>query len=130
MAKTAEQFGFDFEASWLHSLGGMPSYKIAGEVNSKYGLSLDPQAVSTFKMASFAAIEDKGDIIPCTHSLLLEHLGSKKIAVGTGSQRKSAEQLLEKTDILNKLDILVTATDVKITSQTQIHSLMLVLEWV
>ncbi|MCW4438647.1 beta-phosphoglucomutase family hydrolase [Vibrio splendidus] len=111
--QTAEEFGFHFEASWLHSLGGMPSYKIAGEVNSKYGLSLDPQAVSTFKMASFAAIEDKGDIIPCTHSLLLENLGSKKIAVGTGSQRKSAEQLLDKTDILSKLDILVTATDVK-----------------
>ncbi|KAA8679874.1 beta-phosphoglucomutase family hydrolase [Vibrio gigantis] len=111
--QTAEQFGFDFEASWLHSLGGMPSYKIAGEVNNKYGLSLDPQAVSTFKMASFSAIEDKGGIIPCTHSLLLEHLGSKKIAVGTGSQRKSAEQLLERTNILNKLDVLVTATDVK-----------------
>ena len=111
--QTAEEFGFHFEASWLHSLGGMPSYKIAGEVNSKYGLSLDPQAVSTFKMASFAAIEDKGDIIPCTYSLLIEHLGNKKIAVGTGSQRKSAEQLLDKTDILNKLDILVTATDVK-----------------
>ena len=111
--QTALEFGFHFEASWLHSLGGMPSYKIAGEVNSKYGLSLDPQAVSQFKMASFAAIEDKGDIIPCTHSLLLEHLGNKKIAVGTGSQRKSAEQLLEKTNILSKLDILVTATDVK-----------------
>lgn len=111
--QTAEEFGFYFEASWLHSLGGMPSYKIAGEVNSKYGLSLDPQAVSTFKMASFADIEDKGDIIPCTYSLLIDHLGDKKIAVGTGSQRKSAEQLLDKTDILSKLDILVTATDVK-----------------
>ncbi len=61
----------------------MPSYKIAGEVNSKYGLSLDPQAVSTFKMASFAAIEAKGDVILCNALLLLEHLGSKKIAVGT-----------------------------------------------
>ncbi|NOH31843.1 beta-phosphoglucomutase family hydrolase [Vibrio chagasii] len=111
--QTAQEFGFHFEASWLHSLGGMPSYKIAGEVNRKYGLTLDPQAVSKFKMASFAAIEDKGDVIACTHSLLLEHLGNKKIAVGTGSQRKSAEQLLEKTNILSKLDILVTATDVK-----------------
>ena len=44
---------------------------------------------------------------------MLEHLGNKKIAVGTGSQRKSAEQLLEKTNILSKLDILVSATDVK-----------------
>ncbi len=23
--QTAEEFGFHFEASWLHSLGGMPS---------------------------------------------------------------------------------------------------------
>ena len=58
--QTAQEFGFHFEASWLHSLGGMPSYKIAGEVNSKYGLSLDSQALSKFKMAPFEAIEDKG----------------------------------------------------------------------
>lgn len=37
----------------------------------------------------------------------------KKLAVGTGSQRKSAEHLLTKTDILAKLDSLVTATDVQ-----------------
>jgi len=110
---TAEHFGFEFEASWLHSLGGMPSYKIAGEVNAKYGLSLDPQAVSAFKMATFADIEEKGDVIACTHDLLLEHYGEKRIAVGTGSQRKSAETLLTKTNILEKLDSLVTATDVQ-----------------
>lgn len=76
--QTAEHFGFEFEASWLHSLGGMPSYKIAGEVNAKYGLSLVPQEVSAYKMDAFAKIEDKGDVIPCTHELLLEHYGNKK----------------------------------------------------
>ena len=48
--QTAEEFDFHFEASWLHSLGGMPSYKNAGEVNSHYGLSLDPQTVSRFQI--------------------------------------------------------------------------------
>ncbi|GMM89182.1 beta-phosphoglucomutase family hydrolase [Vibrio fortis] len=112
--QTANHFGFEFEASWLHSLGGMPSYKIAGEVNAKYGLSLDPKAVSAFKMDAFANIENKGDVISCTHDLLLKHYGDKRLAVGTGSQRKSAETLLAKTDILPKLDSLVTATDVEL----------------
>ncbi|QFT12755.1 beta-phosphoglucomutase family hydrolase [Vibrio sp. THAF190c] len=111
--QTANHFGFEFEASWLHSLGGMPSYKIAGEVNAKYGLSLNPKAVSAFKMDAFANIENKGDVISCTHDLLLEYYGKKRLAVGTGSQRKSAETLLAKTDILPKLDSLITATDVE-----------------
>tara|TARA_B100001057_G_C22551922_1_gene833824 strand:+ start:520 stop:711 length:192 start_codon:yes stop_codon:yes gene_type:complete len=28
--QTAQEYGFHFEASWLDSLSGMPSYKIAG----------------------------------------------------------------------------------------------------
>ncbi|ENO1828443.1 HAD-IA family hydrolase [Vibrio vulnificus] len=82
--KTAEHFQFPFEQLWIHSLGGMPSFKIAAEINKKYGLSLVPMAVSQFKMA-----------------------------VGTGSQRESAIRLLTKANLLDKLDALVSATEVQ-----------------
>tara|TARA_Y100001956_G_scaffold81437_1_gene99016 strand:+ start:1168 stop:1770 length:603 start_codon:yes stop_codon:yes gene_type:complete len=110
---TALEFGFPFSAEWLHSLGGMPSYKIAAEVNKKHGMNLDQASVSQFKMKTFADIPEKGEPIECTNAILDYFYGSKRLAVGTGSQRKSATSLLESTGILSKLDAVVTATDVE-----------------
>ncbi len=109
---TAERFGFPFTQEWLHSLGGMPSFKIVLEINKLHGLSLDPKTVAKFKMDTFAAMELHGDIIPCTNNVLEEYLGQKKIAVGTGSQRESAMRLLSRSGLLDKLDAVVTASDV------------------
>ncbi|MGR5236912.1 beta-phosphoglucomutase family hydrolase [Vibrio alfacsensis] len=110
---TADRFNFPFHQDWLHSLGGMPSFKIVSEVNREHGLSLDPKTVSRFKMDTFAEMEQHGEIIPCTNIVLEQFLGSKKVAVGTGSQRDCALRLLAKAGILRKLDAVVTATDVE-----------------
>lgn len=110
---TATEFGFPFTQEWLHSLGGMPSYKIAAEVNKKHGLALDPMAVSAFKMKAFSGLENFGLPIESTNEVLEHFYGKKKIAVGTGSQRESAMRLLSESQILDKLDTVVTATDVK-----------------
>ena len=110
---TADRFEFPFCQDWFHSLGGMPSFKIVIELNNKHGLSLDPKQVSKFKMETFAAMELHGEIIPCTNVVLEEYRGFKKIAVGTGSQRDSAMRLLSHAGLLDKLDIVVTATDVE-----------------
>lgn len=53
---TADEFGFEFDEAWFHSLGGMPSPKITLEVNKAQGLALEPSAVSNFKMKAFVAI--------------------------------------------------------------------------
>ncbi|MCW8336134.1 beta-phosphoglucomutase family hydrolase [Vibrio paucivorans] len=111
-SQTAEHFKFPFTKEWLHSLGGMPSVKIVGEINRKHGMALIPREVSEFKMSTFASFEDFGAIIPCTNHVLNEFYGKKKMAVGTGSQRDSANRLLDTTGIINKLDAVVTATDV------------------
>ncbi|WPC75660.1 beta-phosphoglucomutase family hydrolase [Vibrio porteresiae] len=109
---TAEQFNFPFDGAWLHSMGGMPSFKIVHEINQRYGLSLDAKTVSENKMRIFTELSDQGDLIPVTNEVLNRFLGKKKIAVGTGSQRGMATQLLTRTGLLPKLDALVTATDV------------------
>ncbi|MGY0615394.1 beta-phosphoglucomutase family hydrolase [Vibrio sp. FJH11] len=109
---TADRFEFPFCQDWLHSLGGMPSFKIVMELNNLHGLSLDPESVAKFKMDTFSAMELHGDIIACTNIVLDEYLGVKKIAVGTGSQRESAMRLLSHSGILDKLDVVVTASDV------------------
>lgn len=110
---TADRFDFPFCQDWLHSLGGMPSFKIVSELNNKHGLALDPKQVSKFKMETFAAMELHGEIIPCTNVVLEEYRGFKKIAVGTGSQRESAMRLLSHAGLLDKLDTVVTASDVE-----------------
>lgn len=109
---TADFFNFPYEPQWLHSMGGMPSYKIVGEINRKFGLELEPMAVAEHKMRAFTAIEETGALIPDTYAVFQHHLGSKKIAVGTGSQRISAEKLLSRVGVLDKLDAVVTATEV------------------
>lgn len=110
--KTAEQFGFPFDQSWLHSLGGMPSFKIASEINKKYGLALIPEEVSHFKMAAFSGFDEHGETIECTVQVLEQYLGQKKMAVGTGSQRESAIRLLTNAGLVDKLDAIVSATEV------------------
>lgn len=110
--KTAEQFGFPFDQSWIHSLGGMPSFKIASEINKKYGLALIPEDVSRFKMDTFAAFDKHGETIECTVQVLEQYLGQKKMAVGTGSQRESAIRLLTNAGLVDKLDAIVSATEV------------------
>lgn len=111
-AITAQHFGFEFERTWLHSLGGMPSFKIVSEINRKLALNLDPETVSKYKMHTFTNLKDKGSIIPCSHEVLTHYHGKKKLAVGTGSQRISAMSLLKNHDIVPLLDSIVTATDV------------------
>ncbi len=109
----ADRFDFPFDQEWFHSLGGMPSFKIVNEINRLHDLSLEPQTVAKFKMETFAAMELHGDKIECTNAVLDEYLGQKKIAIGTGSQRDSAMRLLSHSDLLDKLDAVVTASDVE-----------------
>jgi beta-phosphoglucomutase family hydrolase len=110
--KTAQHFSFPFTRKWLNGLGGMPSFKIVAEINREFGLNLDAKEVATFKMETFASIEEQGDTIDCTIEVFEQYHGHKKIAVGTGSQRQSALRLLEKANLYSRLDALVTATDV------------------
>lgn len=110
--QTAHHFDFPYSHEWLHSLGGMPSYKIAAEVNLKHAMSLDPMAVSQFKMKAFSELDDIGQPIPCTVEVLHHFFGQKKLAVGTGSQRVSAVRLLTHARLIDLFDAIVTASDV------------------
>ncbi|CAM4134861.1 beta-phosphoglucomutase family hydrolase [Vibrio neonatus] len=110
--KTADEFGFDFDPTWLHSLGGMPSHKIVLEVNRRFGLELDPVLVSGFKMQQFAQSEVKGELIAITHQVLLDNMDDKKVAIGTGAQQQGAHELLKSRGVFDYFDAVVTATEV------------------
>ncbi|CAM3038538.1 beta-phosphoglucomutase family hydrolase [Vibrio rarus] len=111
--RTADEFGFEFDPQWLHSLGGMPSPKIVLEVNRRFGLQLDPVQVSGFKMLQFANNKNKGELIEITYQVLLQQMKHKKVAIGTGAQRDSAVDLLMARGVFDYFDAVVTATDVE-----------------
>ncbi|MGO1296974.1 MAG: beta-phosphoglucomutase family hydrolase [Vibrio sp.] len=108
----AQRFNFPYDAAWLNSMGGMPSIKIVDVINQRYDLCLDPKAVSDCKMVHFATLEGQATLINATTELLNANYGNKPMAVGTGSQRGFAMAILERTGLLDKLDAVVTATDV------------------
>jgi beta-phosphoglucomutase family hydrolase len=108
----AEKFTFPYDRQWLNSMGGMPSSKIVVEINKRYGINLDPEEVTQFKMATYLAFEFHGEPIAVTNKVLNHFLGKKPIAVGTGSPEGQAHKLLIESGIMPKLDAVVTATDV------------------
>lgn len=109
---TAKHFAFPFDQAWLHSLGGMPSYKIAGEVNKRYGLNLDQQTVSAFKMETFTQLPFHGRPINHTFEVFNHYRDHKPMAIGTGSQRNSAIKLLTEAGVLEAFECVVSATEV------------------
>jgi beta-phosphoglucomutase family hydrolase len=110
--KTAEYFDFPFDKEWLHSLGGMPSPKIAHEVSKRYAIELDCLAVSKRKMAFFAQLSAQANPIAVTFDVFKRYTGIKPMAIGTGSQRLSAMDLLKKAGIVDDFQAIVTANEV------------------
>ncbi|MFV0575399.1 MAG: HAD family hydrolase [Vibrio sp.] len=110
--QTAEQFDFPFEPEWINSMGGMPTQKVAMQLNERYHIVIDPQEVAQTKTGLFATLIDDGNIIDCTFKILKQCYGEKKLAIGTGSNKTNAMLLLEHNGILPMLDAIVTAADV------------------
>ncbi|WP_070966225.1 beta-phosphoglucomutase family hydrolase [Vibrio sonorensis] len=110
---TAQEFGFPFTREWLNGLGGMPSFKIVAQINREFGLNLDATLVSKFKVKTFAKMDVTPATIDCAKQVFDHFVGQLPVAIGTGSQRESAERLLSESGLLDKLDALVTASDVE-----------------
>lgn len=110
---TSEEFNFPYDRPWINGMGGMPSAKIVVEVNRRYELELDVKVVTQFKMAKYLSFGFHGKPISATNKILDHFLGKKRIAVGTGSPQVQAHKLLKETEIFEKLDAVVTASDVQ-----------------
>ncbi|MGO2497908.1 MAG: beta-phosphoglucomutase family hydrolase [Vibrio litoralis] len=111
--QTAEEFNFPFDAEWIHSLGGMPTQKVALLLNERYHIDINPQKVAEMKTGLFAGLIEDANIINCTYDVLKKFYGQKKLAIGTGSNQQNALRLLEHNNLLPLLDIVVTAADVQ-----------------
>ncbi|MBU3020602.1 beta-phosphoglucomutase family hydrolase [Aestuariibacter sp. A3R04] len=111
--KTCEQFGYPFDAEYMHNLGGVPTLETVDLLNEKYVRNHDRETVANFKNSVRAAMQDTPELIQDTHAIFTHYRPFKKIAVGTGAERSHAEFLLAHHGLLSSLDALVTASDVE-----------------
>ncbi|WP_413111449.1 beta-phosphoglucomutase family hydrolase [Thaumasiovibrio sp. DFM-14] len=111
--KTAEKYGFPFEPEWFYQLGGTPTHKTARKIQVDLSVTVPLDLLIQSKVAFYEAIENKGELIPATYEVLLHYAEQKPIAIGTGSQRKHAEELLESHNLMHYFNAIVTANDVK-----------------
>ncbi|WP_047047251.1 beta-phosphoglucomutase family hydrolase [Vibrio mexicanus] len=110
--KTAEQFQFPFDEKWLYQLGGQPTIKTARMLKKMHPIEATEDEMVTAKYGHYEAVENKGDLVSVTHQILQSSVGKRKLAIGTGSQRKHAESLLTSNGVIELFDTIVTANDV------------------
>jgi beta-phosphoglucomutase family hydrolase len=109
---TAEHHEFEFSYEWFYELGGVPTLETIVMVNEAQDLRLEPLGVSITKQQIFESICSKIDLIDETHSLLMQHRPDKKIAIGTGSDKKGADRTLAASGLIGLLDAVVCSDDV------------------
>lgn len=111
--KTSEQYGFPYDRQWHHSLGGVSSMRTVELINERYQLALDPVTVAQTKSRMWHDLYLGPVLIDATYAVFQQCAGHKKLAVGTGATRLHAEEQLAFVGVLERLDALVTASDVE-----------------
>ncbi|MFA3792581.1 beta-phosphoglucomutase family hydrolase [Aliiglaciecola sp. SL4] len=110
--QTCESFGIPYDKEYIHSLGGVPTREIAKLLNEKYGLNCDLDSVAKKKRDTWLALDDNLTLITDTFDIMKKYQGKLKMAVGTGSERTNAIRMLTETGLLERLETVVTSTDV------------------
>lgn len=110
--KTCEAFGYPFDLSFIHGLGGVPTRKTVDILNDKYGQTHHPDEVAEFKRQTLEAMDQTPALIDDTWAVFQHYRSSLKIGIGTGAERVHALEVLQAHHILPQLDALVTASDV------------------
>ncbi|WP_419834292.1 HAD family hydrolase [Endozoicomonas atrinae] len=111
--RVSEKYGFPFDRAWHYSLGGVSTARTAELVKQRYNLSQASSVLAETKCLIWEDIYSGPVLIDETYAVFTHCEGNKKLAVGTGAIRPHAEELLTGVGLLERLDALVTVTDVK-----------------
>ena len=109
----AEQHGYPYDHDWHQAQGGVPNRQTVELINKRYQLQLEPDVVAQAKQQLWLDMEDEPVLVAETFEVFQACYGLKPMAVGTGSDRAHARDVLQQTGIMTQLDSLVTACDVQ-----------------
>lgn len=103
-----------FQEDVFHAMGGRPTKDIVVELNSEYGLKLDPEAVAMKKREAF--LEHVGDVVLIREVVEFAQglRGKLPMAIATGGTRMVVEKTLQAVGVSDLFDEVVTADDVAI----------------
>ncbi|WP_293747966.1 beta-phosphoglucomutase family hydrolase [uncultured Paraglaciecola sp.] len=108
-----ELYDYPYDSEYMHNLGGVPTRETVELMNEKYGLSHDIDDVTETKRLAFLDLKDSPSIIEDTFQVMQRYQGKLKMGIGTGSDRNNAIKILTATGLLDRVETVVTATDVK-----------------
>ena len=109
---TCENYGYPFDLDYMYSLGGVPTRQTVVVLNDKFNMDHDPTEVARYKRESWEAMKLEPVIIESTMAVFNHYRPHMAIGIGTGAERPHAEHLLTAHGLLERIDSLVTATDV------------------
>ncbi|MGV2988327.1 beta-phosphoglucomutase family hydrolase [Vibrio sp. E150_011] len=112
-SKTTAHFNLPFDQAWIHSMGGMPSAKIAAVMLEAANIEGIPTEIAAFKMKTFNDNPTSADPIAHTLKVMKKYAGIKPMAIGTGSMRDTAERLLRHANLYEEFDYVVSSNDVE-----------------
>ena len=111
--EVGEKHGFYYTREDLERYAGMSGQEIVGVISDKFALQLDPDRIVEEKEAAFLKNLDQVKPIHPVVRLLEDYQGRLPVAAGTGGFRRVATQILDSIGVLDKIDTLVSADDVK-----------------
>ena len=111
--QTCKHFGYPFDAEYMNGLGGVPTQATVVLLNQKHGLSHDPLQVAQAKRRFWEQMDSAPVTIDATIAVLEHYRTRMPVGVGTGAERPHAEKMLRDTGLMDKIQTLVTASDVR-----------------
>jgi beta-phosphoglucomutase family hydrolase len=110
--QTCEFFDIPYDGQYINALGGVPSRQIVKLLNEKHGLEHDLDEVAAKKRQAWLALDDNLAVIEDTFRVMQRYEGVLKMGIGTGSERDNAMRMLTQTGLLDRVETVVTASDV------------------
>ena len=110
--QTCEIFDIPYDEQYIHALGGVPTRQIVKLLNEKHGLNHDPDEVAKKKRHAWLALDENPAVIDDTFRVMQRYEGVLKMGIGTGSEHDNAIRMLTQTGLLDRVETVVTASDV------------------
>jgi len=110
--KVLKKHGFDYFKELFLETAGMSTDNIIRLINQRYGLSMDPDAVSAEKEEAYMEIAHEVQPIAPVVAIARQYHGILPMAAGTGGYRHIVEQTIENIGLSDIIKIIVTTADV------------------
>jgi HAD superfamily hydrolase (TIGR01509 family) len=111
-ALAKQDVGHIFPEDVFYAMGGRPTHDIITELNGEYGLHMDPDEVAVDKRNAFLKHLDNIALIDEVADFARSLRGNMPLAIATGGTRLVTEKILQKVELSDLFDEVVTASDV------------------